>query len=107
MAFHVWNILNAQPNAADVVEEAIRESNQIHDADYRLLWMNLNKTDKRVVRFLSASRESPLNASSGIGIASSTVFSSLQRLCRSGYVVKDDTYHMDDPFFARWIGQQY
>lgn len=104
LAFHIWNILQVQPETNDVVEEAIRESNQIHDADYSLLWTNLNKTDKRVVRFLATSKESPLNSSSGIGIALSTVFSSLQRLCRSGYVVKENKgYHLDDPFFARWI----
>lgn len=105
LAFHVWNILQSQPETTDVVEEAIRQSNQIHDADYRLLWNNLNKTDKRVVRFLAKSPTSPLNSASGIGIASSTVFSSLQRLCRSGYVVKDETYHLDDPFFSRWVEQ--
>lgn len=105
LAFHVWNILQTQPESTDVVEEAIKLSNQIHDADYRLLWTNLNKTDKRVVRFLAKSEVSPLNSTSGIGIASSTVFSSLQRLCRSGYVVKDETYHLDDPFFSRWVEQ--
>lgn len=103
LAFHVWNILQTQTEADDVVEEAVRESNQIHDADYGLLWMNLNKTDKRVVRFLANSKGSPLNSTSGIGIAPSTVFSSLKRLCRSGLVVKDEVYHLDDPFFSRWI----
>lgn len=103
LSFHVWNILSARSDTDNVVEEAIRESNQIHDADYGRLWINLNKTDKRVVRYLATTNESPLNSSSGIGIAPSTVFSSLQRLCHSGYVIKEETYHLDDPFFARWI----
>lgn len=103
LAFHVWNILNSNQETTDVVERAISDSNQIHDADYGRLWMNLNKTDKRIVRFLAQSKESPLNSSAGIGIASSTVFSSLQRLCRSGFAIKEDGYRLDDPFFARWV----
>lgn len=103
LAFHVWNILSTRPNEDNVVEQAIKDSNQIHDADYGRLWMNLNKTDKRVVRFLATSKSSPLNSAAGMGIASSTVFSSLQRLCRYGYVIKDESYRLDDPFFARWV----
>lgn len=103
LAFHVWNILSSGQPTADVVEHAISDSNQIHDADYGRLWTSLNKTDKRIVRFLAQSKQSPLVSSAGIGIASSTVFSSLQRLCRSGFVIKEDAYRLDDPFFARWV----
>ena len=36
-------------------------------------------------------------------ILSSTAFSSLKRLSKLGYVIKNDVYEMDDPFFAQWI----
>ena len=35
---------------------------------------------------------------------SSTVYSSLKRLLKNGYLVKiKDRYEIDDPFFKRWI----
>ena len=34
----------------------------------------------------------------------STAYSSLQKLMKSGYVIKTETgYELDDPFFALWI----
>jgi len=105
LAFHVWNRLSVEPEEENVVQKAVEESNQIHDADFSRLWSNLNKTDKRVVRFMSMSAGSPMDSSARVGIASSTVYSSLQRLCRSGYAVKDGGYRLEDPFFARWVSR--
>jgi len=102
LAFHVWNLLEEGYSGTDIVEHAIASSNDIHDMDYERLWAGMNKTDKKVIRFISKNTTSPL-ASSEIGIPSSTIFSSLKRLTRSGYVIKDDKYRIDDPFFAKWI----
>lgn len=102
LAFHVWNLLEDGYTNADIVEQAISSSNEIHDMDYERLWISLNKTDKKVMRFLSNNKTSPI-ISREIEIPPSTVFSSLKRLMRSGYVMKGDSYMVDDPFFAKWI----
>jgi AAA+ ATPase superfamily predicted ATPase len=102
LSFHVWNLLEEGYTDNDIVERAISNSNDIHDMDYERLWINLNKTDKKVVRFISNNTSSPIS-STVIGIPPSTVFSSLKRLTRSGYIIKGDKYQIDDPFFARWI----
>lgn len=40
----------------------------------------------------------------GVGIDSpSTAFSSLKRLGQQGYVIRNEGYELDDPFFRRWI----
>jgi hypothetical protein len=102
LAFHVWNLLEEGSTDNDIVERAISDSNEIHDMDYERLWMTMNKTDKKVMRFISRNNGSPM-ASSDVDIPPSTVFSSLKRLTRSGYVIKSDRYQIDDPFFAKWI----
>jgi len=102
LAFHVWNLMEEGCTDNDIVERAISDSNEIHDMDYERLWMTMNKTDKKVIRFISKNTSSPMT-SQEIGIPSSTVFSSLKRLTRNGYVIKSDRYQIDDPFFAKWI----
>ena len=56
---------------------------------------------------MSASEISPLSDEFsrlfGTG-ASSTVFSTLQRLTHKGIILKEGSvYNIDDPFFKRWI----
>lgn len=102
LAFHFWNLLNEGKEDNDLVERAIAESNDIHDMDYERLWMSLNKTDRKVMCFMCDNTQSPLK-SLKIGLPTSTIFSSLKRLLRSGFVIRNENYQIDDPFFSRWI----
>ncbi|MBO7609505.1 MAG: ATP-binding protein [Muribaculaceae bacterium] len=97
LAFHVWNILSSSSNNCEVVDKAVRDVVQLHDYDYERLWATIGKTDKNtLIRLATANRISRPQPPS-------TVQSSLKRLCREGLVLKNDSYQIDDPFFAKWI----
>jgi len=103
----VWELLGRSTAFPDVVESSADEIVMSHDNDFELLWNTLNRTDMMVLAGVSATVISPLssefNKLYGTG-ASSTVFSTLQRLMKKGLIIKDEqTYSIDDPFFRRWI----
>ena len=107
LAFVVYNRLLQKTDESIVVREAIEETGLIHDYDYERMWANFNNTDKKLMTGLATSTEPPLSAEfvSKQNIkATSTVFSSLNRLIKSGYIIKSaNKYEIDDPFFKRWI----
>ncbi|MBN1184046.1 MAG: ATP-binding protein [Bacteroidales bacterium] len=110
LAFVVWNILN-QKSVSDIpVRQAINELIRMHDMDYEILWNTFNRTDKKVLIGLSLSGLTPLMEAFfrkyNIG-APSTAYSSLKRLLRNGYIVKNDNkYEIDDPFLSLWIKER-
>jgi hypothetical protein len=107
LAFTVWDNCKTSFTSDQLIDKAIIRLVQIHDMDYERLWQTQNQTDKKVLIALSLQ---PQNILSEQVIrryslpATSTVFSSLKRLMKQGYVIKSDSrYELDDPFFARWI----
>jgi len=107
LAFTVWeNCSNNLPFAGQV-NTAITLLIQIHDMDYERLWQTLNPTDKKVLIALSLQNRNILSETvvRKYGLpAVSTVFSSLQRMMKHGYIIKTNSgYEPDDPFFAQWI----
>ena len=107
LSYLVWNLLNNKIKKENIVEQAIVENIHIHDLDFERLWLTFNSTDKKTLTRLSTNNRSPLSAKSANKMnikASSTVFSSLKRLMKSGYVIKTSGfYEIDDPFFREWI----
>ncbi len=107
LAFIVYNHLLQQKHEKNVVEKAIEETGLIHDYDYERLWANFNNTDKKMMTGLATLKEPPLSSDflqKQNVKATSTVFSSLNRLMKNGYIVKTESrYEIDDPFFKRWI----
>jgi uncharacterized protein len=107
LAFTVWEILIRTRFTPDTVAAAVNEIVQSHDNDYERLWNNLNRTDMMVLTGMTISDFSPLSEDFsrqfGTG-ASSTVFSTLNRLTQKGILLKESSsYKIDDPFFKRWI----
>ncbi|MEL5893431.1 ATP-binding protein [Bacteroides sp. GD17] len=106
LAFQVWALWQQKGYADTLVPDAILQLTQVHDMDYERLWATFNRTDKKVLIGLNMNLGSPTSSSflrkQGIE-SSSTAFSSLKRLSKLGYVIKNDVYEMDDPFFAQWI----
>ena len=93
--------------SSGIVETAANEIVQSHDNDFERLLNNFKRTDMMVLNGMSASDISPLSDEFsrlfGTG-ASSTVFSTLQRLTHKGIILKEGSvYSIDDPFFTRWI----
>lgn len=71
----------------------------IHDLDFERLWVGLNKMDRRVMQALCG----PSPGLSLLSSPTSTVYSTVNRLMKKGYVIKDRSYEIEDPFFKRWI----
>ena len=109
LAFTVWERASSQPDEAVMVSEAVNELITTHDTDYERIWLNFNRTDRKMLLGISMSELPPLsdafNRMWGVG-ASSTAFSSLKRLMSSGFIIKTDKYELDDPFFSKWLRER-
>ena len=73
----------------------------MHDLDFERFWVNFNKMDRNTLMLL-AQGKNPLTQRE---LPTSTSFSSLKRLTKNGYVIKTETYEIEDPFLQRWIQQ--
>ena len=65
-------------------------------------WEQLLNTDRESEAHKVADIRNPLTQRD---LPTSTTFSSLKRLVKNGYVIKTDTYEIEDPFFLRWINK--
>lgn len=52
--------------------------------------------------YFLAKKENPLTDRS---IPASTAYSAIKRLVKQGYVIRTNTYELEDPFFGEWILQ--
>ncbi len=110
LAFQVWENLIGSSEPKDPVLTAVEHIIEFHDVDYERWWNSLNRTDMKVLIGLTFSDDMPMSKEFfqqfNVG-SSSTVFSSLKRLLKNGYVVKTkNNYEIDDPFFKHWIYQR-
>lgn len=107
LAFAVWEILMKSGYTENIAEQASLEIMQNHDLDYERLWNTFNRTDMKILIGMADSDLTPLSDEFSRRYntgATSTVFSSLQRLTQNGILIKSGTgYSMDDPFFRKWI----
>lgn len=83
----------------DVVQKAVENIVQEHDLDYERLWQSLTRSERRVILSLCKG-ENPLKDRN---YAYSTTASVLKKLVKSGYVIYNTAYELEDPFFGRWI----
>jgi hypothetical protein len=81
-----------------MIADVIDRVTEVHGNDYERLWVTTKKTDKRILVALAEGKEL-----SSVEQPTSTVYSGLNRLAKQGYVVKNGSYQLDDPFFGRWI----
>ena len=95
----VYNAIEYGKIKENPVAYAIKKQVEEHSLDYERLWANMNRTDRKVMIAL-ANRSNPMADRS---VASSTLFSSIKRLLKQGYVIKTTGYGLEDPFFGEWI----
>jgi len=110
LAYTVWENCDDDLPFEEQINSAVNYLIQIHDIDYERLWQNQNQTDKKVLIALAQKEKNiltgPFNQKYGF-TATSTVYSSLKRLMKKGYVIKSNiNYELDDPFFAKWIDRK-
>ena len=99
LASQVWELLYYEHIEDGVVEMAVERLVNIHDLDFERLWQNFNRTDKQILFSLS-SGQAPLQNRQ---VATSTLFSSIKKLMKVGFVIRMDSYEIEDPFLKRWI----
>lgn len=99
LASQVWEILSYQQADSNVVRQAVEQLTDAHDYDYERLWLNFNRSDRRVLQQLSLGKKPSADRS----VPTSTIYSTVKRLIKAGYVLRNEEYEMEDPFFKRWI----
>ena len=98
LAFYCWNFLEKNSYQNTVLNEVINGIVNIHATDYERLWNTLSKTDKRILIALAMHEKV-----STLQQPTSTTYSGLKRLFTQGYLIKNEHYELDDPFFKQWI----
>ena len=101
LASTAYNIIMYDHSIENAVGKAIKQLVEEHDLDYERLWIGLKRTDRKILSVL-AKKENPLTDRS---IPASTAYSAIKRLIKQGYVIRTNTYELEDPFFGEWILQ--
>ena len=99
LASEVYEQVMLNGYSCDIVEIAVAEIVRLHDLDFERLWLSLNRTDRSTLRNLAKG----LNPMVDRNFPTSTTYSSIKRLAQLGYVAKEASYIVEDPFFGRWI----
>lgn len=102
IASQVWELACYEGQREGVVTTAMEQLSNIHDLDFERLWLSFNRTDKRVMQMLSNGQ--PL--SQNHQVPTSTLFSAVKKLMKTGYVIRIDDYEVEDPVFRNWIRQR-
>lgn len=95
----VYGLMQYSDIFENVVELAISQQVTEHNLDFERLWLNLNMTDRKLMAVLAKQGQSIVDAN----LRTSTAYSALQRLVKKGYVIKTETFEVEDPFFRQWI----
>ena len=101
IAAQVWDLVNYEHESTDIISKAVERLVMLHDLDFERLWLNFNKSDRRVLQELS--KPNGNNPLADRTTPTSTTFSILKKLMKQGYVIKTDRYEIEDPFFRRWV----
>lgn len=99
LSAQVWEMMTYDHLYDGVVSEAISKIVRTHDLDFERLWLNFNRTDRSIMISLSKG----VNPMQNRQMATSTSFSAIKRLMKSGYIIKVNDYEIEDPFFREWI----
>ena len=91
-----------EEKADAVTQEAVKGIVLAHDLDFERLWMALNKTDRHTMIEICQGK----NPIQSLDKATSTTFSSLKRLLKSGFIIRENSYDIEDPFFKQWITER-
>ena len=101
LAATVWDLLNYKKldREADAVDTAMTQLIAVHDLDFERLWTAFSKNERRILRDLATLGK----LSSKDGYATSTTYTTASRMLKAGYLIKTDTYEIEDPFFKNWL----
>ncbi|MDR3296782.1 MAG: ATP-binding protein [Prevotellaceae bacterium] len=98
LAFYCWEWLKHNPYLPQLLNKVMEDQTSSYSHIYDQFWNTLNKTDQKVLIALATGGHPQ-----AISAPQSTAYSSLRRLQQQGFVVRNEGYEIDDPFFKRWI----
>ena len=98
LAFYCFSFLEKDKYKKDMLQSVIQGIVTIHNVDYERLWNTISQTDKKILITLAMQKKT-----SAISRPASTIYSGLSRLIKQGYIVKNEYYEFDDPFFKHWL----
>lgn len=98
LASAVWQNAMLEIETDDIVESSINHIVETHNLDYERLWLNFGRKEKWILTRLASNE--PVNTSE---YPTSTIYSSLKKLQKVGYVIYTTRYEIEDPFFKRYI----
>lgn len=99
LASQVWELACYEQIEEDVVNEAVKRITDNHDLDFERLWVKFNRMDKQMMQTLCQGNNPLQNRQ----LATSTAYSAIKRLMKMGYIIRNEKYEVEDPFFKRWI----
>ena len=97
----MWDAVHYEDVKEDVLAFAVNKIVDLHDLNFERLWLSLTRSERRVMQMMSEGRSNMLFRDRST--PTSTTFSVLRKLIQKGYVVKSETYEIEDPFFLCWI----
>ena len=98
LAATLWQIGMLQPEDTDPIASAMEQIVMSHSLDYERIWTNLNRTNKWIMQRLATDGRLQTGE-----YHTSTLYSALKKLQKSGYVVYNNRYEIEDPFYKQWI----
>jgi hypothetical protein len=101
LAYYCWAFLEKNEYEKAMLNKVVLSIIRIHDTDYERLWNTVRKTDKQVL--IALGKSGNFNQ---MHLATSTIYSGIKRLVTKGYLIKDENFEFDDPFFKKWINDK-
>ena len=101
LAYYCYQELEGEKYSQEMFNHLVYKVITLHNNDYERLWNTFSKTDKRILITLAIQEKV-----SAISQPTSTVYSGLKRLLTQGYIIRDEQYELDDPFFKMWIKEK-
>ena len=98
LASQLWQQAMLGEEVKDPMTTAIEQIAESHSMDYERLWMNFNRTDRWILSRLAKGQT--VNSPE---YRPSTIYSALRKLQRMGYIVREEGYAIEDPYFKEWI----
>ncbi|MDR1739394.1 MAG: ATP-binding protein [Bacteroidales bacterium] len=98
LAYYTWDYLEKNKYTKEILGEVTERIVSAHNIDYERLWNTMNSNEKKILITLCAQKKI-----STLQQPTSTTYSGLNRLMKQGYVVKNENYELEDPFFNLWI----
>jgi hypothetical protein len=107
MSFYYWNFLEDNSYSATTQSQVIENVISLHNIDFERLWGSLKIMEKKILIAIAKNVDRQVSLEQMLPhTPTSTIYSAIKKMIVKGYVVKDNGYSLEDPFFQKWIISQ-